>query len=86
MLVPATWRARRRAVGGRRDGPCDEGDPLPYALRVQAISAAALLVGSALIHFAVVPQHVAEHLPFGIAFIMVGTAQVAVASIAPHQH
>ncbi len=42
-------------------------------------SAALLTLGAALIHFAVVPEHLQEYLLFGIFFIAVGLAQVALA-------
>ncbi len=43
-------------------------------------SAAALMtLGAAAIHFGVAPDHLNEYLPFGIFFILVGLAQVALA-------
>jgi hypothetical protein len=42
--------------------------------------AALLILGAAAIHFAVVPEHLEEYLPFGLFFIVVGTVPVAVAA------
>jgi len=42
-------------------------------------SAVLLTLGSAAIHFAVAPQHIGEYLPYGIFFLCLGTAQVALA-------
>jgi hypothetical protein len=41
---------------------------------------ALLILGAAAIHFAVVPEHLEEYLPFGLFFIVVGTVQAAVAT------
>lgn len=38
-----------------------------------------LTLGAAAIHFAVVPQHLDEYLPFGLFFLLCGAAQVALA-------
>src|SRR5215831_16127886 len=38
--------------------------------------AAILTVGAGWIHFAVAPHHLAEYLPFGILFLVVGGAQI----------
>lgn len=53
----------------------DERTPSPL-LRA---SIAAALVGAAIIHFAMVPQHMAEWPAEGIAFVLTGWAQVALA-------
>jgi hypothetical protein len=42
--------------------------------------AAFLILGAAVIHFAVVPEHLEEYLPFGLFFIVVGTVQAAIAA------
>src|SRR5438132_857350 len=42
-----------------------------------AFAAAVLTVGAGVIHFAFAPDHIAEYLPFGIAFYAMGVAQVA---------
>ncbi len=41
--------------------------------------AALLTLGAAAIHFAVVPEHLDEYLPFGLFFLLLGSAQVALA-------
>ncbi len=41
--------------------------------------AALLTAGAAAIHFAVVPEHLHEYWPFGIFFLLLGVAQIAVA-------
>ncbi len=41
---------------------------------------AILTLGAAAIHFAVVPAELAEWLPFGIFFLLLGAAQVALAA------
>lgn len=49
---------------------------------------ALLVLGSAAIHFAVVPEHLREYVPFGLFFIAAGTAQVALATailVAPNR-
>ena len=42
-------------------------------------AAAVLILGSALIHFAVAPEHLQAYLPYGLFFLFAGTAQAAVA-------
>jgi hypothetical protein len=42
-----------------------------------AWASAGLMVGAGVIHFAFAPDHIAEYLPFGIAFYAMGVAQVA---------
>jgi hypothetical protein len=41
---------------------------------------AVLVLGSAAIHFAVVPEHLAEYVPFGLFFVTAGLAQLALAA------
>jgi FtsP/CotA-like multicopper oxidase with cupredoxin domain len=43
----------------------------------RSYSAALLTLGAAAIHFAATPDHVSEYLPYGIFFILLGAAQVA---------
>jgi hypothetical protein len=54
-------------------GPADRTIPLSVT---GAAVAATLSTGAAAIHFAVVPEHMAEFAPFGIAFVAVGWFQV----------
>jgi hypothetical protein len=42
--------------------------------------AALLVLGSAAIHFAVVPEHLREYVPFGLFFVAAGLAQLALAA------
>jgi len=55
--------------------------PLRTATRSAApsYSAALLTLGAAAIHFAVAPDHISEYLLYGIFFILLGAAQVALA-------
>jgi FtsP/CotA-like multicopper oxidase with cupredoxin domain len=55
--------------------------PLSTASRSAApsYSAALLTLGAAAIHFAVAPEHISEYLLYGIFFILLGAAQVALA-------
>jgi FtsP/CotA-like multicopper oxidase with cupredoxin domain len=46
---------------------------------VRSYSAALLILGAAAIHFAVAPEHFQEYLPFGLFFIGLGLAQLALA-------
>jgi FtsP/CotA-like multicopper oxidase with cupredoxin domain len=46
---------------------------------VRAYSAALLMLGAALIHLSVAPEHLREYLPFGVFFLVVGCAQIVVA-------
>jgi hypothetical protein len=54
--------------------------PVRSTSRALANAAALLILGAAAIHFAVVPEHLEEYLPFGLFFIVVGTVQVAIAA------
>jgi FtsP/CotA-like multicopper oxidase with cupredoxin domain len=45
----------------------------------RATTAALLILGSAALHLAVAPPHLREYLPFGIAFLAVGAAQIILA-------
>src|SRR3982074_274438 len=62
----ATMLERFRAAG-RKHG---------YGLR---LTAALLVLGSAVIHFAVTPMHLQVYVPYGVFFIALGIVQVGVA-------
>jgi FtsP/CotA-like multicopper oxidase with cupredoxin domain len=47
--------------------------------RNPSYSAALLTLGAAAIHFAAAPEHFSEYLPYGIFFVLLGAAQVALA-------
>ena len=80
VLVRAAWLAHRRATVGHHSTRKPSWDrPVDYAVRVRGTTAAALSLGAAVIHFAVVPEHLDEYLPFGIAFIALGIAQLGMA-------
>ncbi len=80
FLVPAGWLARRRALaarsatGGREPA---RGTPRPAVSgdRFIGVVAAILSLGAAIIHAAVVPEHLAEFPPFGIAFAILAGIQ-----------
>jgi FtsP/CotA-like multicopper oxidase with cupredoxin domain len=46
---------------------------------IRSYSAALLTLGAAAIHFAVTPEHFSEYVPYGVFFVLVGGAQVALA-------
>jgi FtsP/CotA-like multicopper oxidase with cupredoxin domain len=50
------------------------------ASRTLVNSAALLILGAAAIHFAVVPEHLQEYLPFGVFFIVAGALQTVLAA------
>ncbi len=80
VLIPAAWIAYRRpaAVIHSEAAPAWER-PVGSALRLQALAAAALLLGAAVIHLAVAAGHLAEYPPFGVTSLALGTLQVATA-------
>jgi uncharacterized membrane protein HdeD (DUF308 family) len=49
-------------------------------------SAALLTLGAAAIHFAVAPEHFEIYFPYGVFFIGLGLAQVALAVATPSRH
>ncbi len=61
--------ARLRRMHGQRDGRS----------RAQLNSAALFMIGAAAIHFAVTPEHLLEYPLYGVLFICLGLAQVALA-------
>jgi FtsP/CotA-like multicopper oxidase with cupredoxin domain len=61
-------------------GPPAASGPARASFRGTLLWRAALLTfGAAAIHFAVVPQHLHEYLPFGLFFLLLGGAQVVLA-------
>src|SRR5688500_12196261 len=80
VLIPAAWIAYRRpAVVIHSEAAPAWERPLGSALRLQALAAAALLLGAAVIHLAVAAGHLAQYLPFGATSLALGTLQVATA-------
>lgn len=80
VLVPAAWIAYRRAAAVIHSTAVPAWKrPLGSALRLQAIAAAALLLGAAVIHVAVAGEHLAKYLPFGVTSLALGTLQAATA-------
>src|SRR5438270_2931617 len=66
-----TWRADS-------DAPRGGAPPAGYS-RALLYPSAILTLGAAAIHFAVAPAHLDEYLPFGLFFLALGVAQVALA-------
>ena len=63
-------------VSTSREAATNVAPPADYS-RTQRYRVAILTFGVAAIHFAVVPDHLDEYLPFGLFFIVLGFAQVA---------
>ena len=51
----------------------------PFA-GIRVYSAALLTLGAGLIHLAVAPEHLRDYVPFGLFFLAVGSAQIALAA------
>jgi hypothetical protein len=80
VLVPAAWIAYRRPAAVMHSTAIPAWErPVGSALRLQAIAAAALLLGAAAIHLAVAARHLAEYLPYGVTSLALGTLQVTAA-------